>query len=106
MTMHPAADDAGRPNLLGMNRAGLEAWFEDRGERRVETRRARVETQVQSGMDPEEVGRIVLAAVKEGRFYILTHPWQEMIRGRMEAILDGASPHVPVPPGMTAPDAG
>jgi NAD(P)-dependent dehydrogenase (short-subunit alcohol dehydrogenase family) len=61
---------------------------------------AMLEEQVRTGMDPDEVGRMVLSAIQEDRFYVLTHPWQSMIRDRMEAILDGRAPDMPVPPGM------
>jgi len=60
--------------------------------------------QVEQGMDPAEVGRIVLDAIREDRFYILTHPWQAMIRNRMEHILEGRDPEGLMPPGV-GPDA-
>jgi hypothetical protein len=44
-------------------------------------------------MEPEVIADLVLSAVREERFYILTHPernWQ--IRDRMEAILAGHNP--------------
>jgi NAD(P)-dependent dehydrogenase (short-subunit alcohol dehydrogenase family) len=53
---------------------------------------------VQAGLDPLEVGRLVVRAIREERFYVLTHPhWDNMIRNRMETILDGRDP-TPVPP--------
>jgi len=56
--------------------------------------------QVQKGMDPEEVGRIVVEAIQEERFYILTHPWEAMIRNRMEHVLEGQNPDPMMPPGF------
>lgn len=56
--------------------------------------------QVRAGMDPDEVGRIVLGAIQEDRFYILTHAWHEMIRNRMENILEGRNPEPMMPPGL------
>ena len=48
---------------------------------------------MRDGMDPVEVGRIVLAAIREGRFYIFTHPGSEQyVESRMRAIVDGADP--------------
>lgn len=45
------------------------------------------------GMPPAEVAGIVLDAIREDRFYVLTHDWVlNQVRSRMEAILDGASP--------------
>ena len=56
--------------------------------------------QVKSGMDPAEVGRIVLESILADRFYILTHAWQGMIRNRMEHILEGENPDSMLPPGF------
>ncbi len=58
----------------------------------VQQIRAFVASQIEHGMDAAEVGRIVLAAIQEERFYVLTHPWQDMVRNRMEHILDGKNP--------------
>jgi NAD(P)-dependent dehydrogenase (short-subunit alcohol dehydrogenase family) len=53
----------------------------------------RLQQAVDAGMEPEVIADLVLSAVREERFYILTHPernWQ--IRDRMEAILAGHNP--------------
>ena len=56
---------------------------------------------IERGLDPLEVGRQVVAAIREGRFYILTHPgWNNMIRHRFECILEGR------PPTPVAPEDG
>jgi NAD(P)-dependent dehydrogenase (short-subunit alcohol dehydrogenase family) len=48
---------------------------------------------ISSGMDPAEVAQQVVAAVKERRFYILTHDASaDMVRRRMEAIVTGGDP--------------
>lgn len=48
---------------------------------------------VQTGMPPQEVAEHVLNAVRENKFYILTHPeWTPMIQVRMEDILQGRNP--------------
>ncbi len=50
---------------------------------------------IKGGLDPRRVGEMVVAAMRSGRFYVLTHPWQHMVRERMEAILaDGTPPQV------------
>jgi NAD(P)-dependent dehydrogenase (short-subunit alcohol dehydrogenase family) len=50
------------------------------------------------GIDPDVVGGNVVQAIKDDHFYILTHPtWNNMIRNRMENILEGRDP-IPVPP--------
>ncbi len=45
-------------------------------------------------MKPEEVGTIVVQAIKDGRFYILTDPerTKRLVRLRMEGILNETGP--------------
>ncbi|HIG02488.1 MAG TPA: SDR family NAD(P)-dependent oxidoreductase [Myxococcales bacterium] len=46
-----------------------------------------------SGMEPDEVGRIVFEGLRGDRFWIYTHPvYREAIQGRMESILSGTNP--------------
>jgi len=59
---------------------------------------------VRQGMDPDEVGRLVVEAIRSERFYILTHPWEAMIRNRMEHILAGQNPEAMMPPGLGGDD--
>lgn len=48
---------------------------------------------LEAGLQPSEVATMVLDAVKSDRFYIFTHPdWNEMIRLRMDDVLEGRSP--------------
>ena len=55
---------------------------------------------VRNGLDPLDVGKQVVESIKEERFYILTHPeWNDMIRSRMENILEGRNPTALNPPG-------
>ena len=52
---------------------------------------------LEHGMPPDEVGDIVLEAIKEDRFYILTHPAiKERVESRMRDILEDRSPSPPV----------
>jgi NAD(P)-dependent dehydrogenase (short-subunit alcohol dehydrogenase family) len=52
---------------------------------------------VQAGMAPAQVADAVFGAVREGRFYVLTHPeTKEIVRTRMEDILQERSPTSPV----------
>lgn len=63
----------------------------------------RLKGALQEGMAPEAVAELVFAAVREERFYILTHPernWQ--IRNRMEDILLGRNPTGTTKPRPTA----
>jgi NAD(P)-dependent dehydrogenase (short-subunit alcohol dehydrogenase family) len=44
------------------------------------------------GMDPDEVGRMVLDAVRSGRFWVLTHPAMgALVRNQLDAMLDDGS---------------
>ena len=55
------------------------------------------------GMPPDEVGDIVFEAIRDGRFYILTHPAiKERVRVRMEDILHDRTPTPPAPGGEMA----
>lgn len=48
---------------------------------------------IESGKDPADVASQVVDAVKTRRFYILTHPASaDMVRRRMEAIVNGENP--------------
>jgi NAD(P)-dependent dehydrogenase (short-subunit alcohol dehydrogenase family) len=51
--------------------------------------------QFKKGLSPKTVGEQVLSAIREERFYILTHPqWTPMIEHRMKTILSGQNPNV------------
>jgi len=58
-----------------------------------------VREQIDEGLDPRQVGEQVLHAIREDRFYILTHPaWTPLVEARMKAILAGTNPErLPVP---------
>ena len=55
--------------------------------------RAMIQTMVEQGVPAEGIADSVIEAVKQGRFWILTHPeYEPAIRERVNAILDGRSP--------------
>ena len=63
-----------------------------------EIRRKQVEHLLASGLAPRKVGDLVLAAIRENRFWILTHPeWKGAIRHRLENVLEERAPR-PAPP--------
>lgn len=48
---------------------------------------------IASGLDPDDVARMVVDAIVEKRFYILTHPeWKKMISGRVDRIIEESEP--------------
>jgi len=72
---------------------------EDRTSPEGEIRRKLVESMLASGLDPRRVGDLVLDAIREERFWILTHPqWKSMIRHRVDNILEERDPTPAGPP--------
>ncbi len=55
---------------------------------------------IADGLDPREVGDIVVKAIRVRRFYVFTHDWQHMIEHRMQNILHDRDPVGSMPPGI------
>ena len=89
-------------NILESERNRPEAPRQDPGElaEQIEMLRQVVEKAIQDGLDPREVGNIVVAAMRRNRFYVLTHPWQSMVEARMQNILQDRDPIGEPPPGI------
>jgi NAD(P)-dependent dehydrogenase (short-subunit alcohol dehydrogenase family) len=66
----------------------------------AEARWKRLVEQFKKGLSPLAVGQEVLDAIRQQRFYVLTHPhWTPGIEHRMRTILDGQNPSLrPVEP--------
>jgi NAD(P)-dependent dehydrogenase (short-subunit alcohol dehydrogenase family) len=57
--------------------------------------RRRMHERLSAGMPPSEVAEILLEAIREERFYVLTdHEWDERIRARVGDILHGTNPEL------------
>lgn len=79
------ASERNRPAGLGGANAGLGVD----GDPRAEMLRAILA----SGMAPDAVADLVLGAIRDGRFYVLTHPeMTPAVEVRMRGILDGHNP--------------
>ncbi len=53
---------------------------------------ATIQASLERGMDPDEVGRLVLQAITDGDFWILTHPrWAKSLDRQIEAMNDDRS---------------
>jgi NAD(P)-dependent dehydrogenase (short-subunit alcohol dehydrogenase family) len=53
----------------------------------------KIRQDIQDGMSPRQVGDIVFNAVRENKYYILTHPdWKPLVQMRMENILQECNP--------------
>lgn len=51
-----------------------------------------IQSILESGMDPDEVGRLVLDAVRAGEFWILTHPrWTKAVQNMLDAMNEDRS---------------
>ena len=103
-----AVEDIGiMPQLCRHQYHGLESQsasgIRDRGSgasgAAAEAIRKWVTEQCKRGFTPRAVGEQVLVAIRNERFYILTHPeYNPIIEQRMKDILGGANPTVPPPP--------
>jgi short-subunit dehydrogenase len=56
------------------------------------------EIYVERGLDPKKVGRQVLEAIHEERFYVITHDFNNSIEPRMQNILSAKNPELLPPP--------
>ncbi|MEI7885947.1 MAG: SDR family NAD(P)-dependent oxidoreductase [Actinomycetes bacterium] len=60
--------------------------------------REMVNTWIAEGLQPAHVASLVIDAMRENRFYVLTHPeWQGMIQDRIDRMLSGANPWANLP---------
>jgi NAD(P)-dependent dehydrogenase (short-subunit alcohol dehydrogenase family) len=88
-----------RTRIIESERNRPEAPRPAPGERAAEAEMMRtiIAGLIERGLDPLEVGNIVADAIRDQRFYVLPHPWQNMIENRMRTILDDGDP-ISVPP--------
>lgn len=70
----------------------------------VEKMRALVGRAIEQGLDPREVGEIVVDAIRNRLFYVLPHPWQDMVEHHMHNIIEGKDPIGKPPPGVSLAD--
>ncbi len=61
-----------------------------------------LKTFIDRGMPPEELAPLVLAAIRDERFWILPHDdaepfWREFVNGRAQALVDRANPSIRSP---------
>ena len=55
--------------------------------------RQRFQQGIDSGIEPDAVGHLVVDAIGAGRFYIHTHPeWLDVVRERCDAVIEGERP--------------
>lgn len=91
----PAFDARGGAG--GRDGAATQGPGEDEGE--LDALRAMVDSWIAEGLQPAHVADLVLSAIRERRFYVLTHPeWQGMVRDRVDRMLSGEDPWASLPP--------
>jgi NAD(P)-dependent dehydrogenase (short-subunit alcohol dehydrogenase family) len=56
------------------------------------------EIYIERGLEPKKVGRQVLEAIREERFYVITHDFNSSIEARMQNILSAKNPEMLPPP--------
>lgn len=60
--------------------------------------RSVIDTLIASGLDPDHVAAMIVEAVKENRFYVLTHAdWSSSVLRRAERMVAGAQPEMTIP---------
>jgi len=60
--------------------------------------RSVIDTLIASGLDPDHVASMIVDAVKENRFYVLTHAdWSTSVLSRAERMVAGAQPEMTIP---------
>jgi NAD(P)-dependent dehydrogenase (short-subunit alcohol dehydrogenase family) len=91
-----------RTRIMEAERNRPEMPREDPGERapEIEIIRKVLEGFIADGRDPEDVGKLVVASIREQKFYILTHPeWKNLILDRAQNIVGGGDPVIATPEG-------
>ena len=70
---------------------------EPSGSAQGDEHRRMMHERLQQGMQPSEVADILVRAIREGRFYVLTdHEWDDRIKARMQDILEWRNPELGV----------
>ena len=86
-----------RINESERNRPDLPAVAEDPDENLLALKQM-VGNWIAEGLQPAYVASLVVEAIRERRFYVLTHPeWQGMVRDRVDRMLSGENPSARLP---------
>ena len=86
-----------RINESERNRPDLPAVADDPDENLLALKEM-VGNWIAEGLQPAHVASLVVEAIRERRFYVLTHPeWQGMVRDRVDRMLSGENPSARLP---------
>jgi NAD(P)-dependent dehydrogenase (short-subunit alcohol dehydrogenase family) len=87
-----------RINESDRNRPGFTPGQDPDEDGALGAMREMVDQLIAEGLNPAVVADLVVSAIREQRFYVLTHPeWQEMVRDRVDRMLSGENPSVVLP---------
>jgi NAD(P)-dependent dehydrogenase (short-subunit alcohol dehydrogenase family) len=87
-----------RINESDRNRPGFTPGQDPEEDGALGAMRDMVDQLIAEGLNPAVVADLVVSAIREQRFYVLTHPeWQEMVRDRVDRMLSGENPSVALP---------
>ena len=51
-----------------------------------------IQASLEQGMDPDEVGELVVQSIVDDKFWILTHPrWAKTVQKQLDALVDDQS---------------
>ena len=87
-----------RINESDRNRPGFTPAEDPDEDHALAQMREMLDALIAEGLNPAVVANLVVEAIRECRFYVLTHPeWQDMVRDRVDRMLSGESPAVILP---------
>ncbi len=87
-----------RINESERNRPGWTPPAEETEAGALNQMRQMVDNLIAEGLQPAVVANLVVEAIREQRFYVLTHPeWQGMVRDRVDRMLSGENPGLVLP---------
>lgn len=87
-----------RINESERNRPGFTPAVDEAEAGALGAMREMVDQLIAEGLNPAVVADLVVQAIRERRFYVLTHPeWQDMVRDRVDRMLSGENPAVVLP---------
>lgn len=87
-----------RINESERNRPGFTPGQDLEEDHALAQMREMLDALIAEGLNPAVVANLVVEAIRERRFYVLTHPeWQDMVRDRVDRMLSGESPAVVLP---------
>ncbi|UDY35624.1 SDR family NAD(P)-dependent oxidoreductase [Dermatobacter hominis] len=93
-----AESDRNQPDAVAAAQAAVDEATAAPGRVSGEQLKGMIDAFVAEGLQPAAVADMVVDAIEQRRFYILTHPeWQSMVRDRVDRMLSGEDPSMALP---------